>query len=127
VATGMALAEKRKNSGAVVVCFLGTARWARCGIRGVQPGSPLAGPILYVVENNHIAQTTPVEMALSGEISARFNAFGIPTCELDTSDVLEIASSAGVLLGRCVPAERRGIDPPHGSLRPAFQSDDTRP
>ena len=129
VATGMALAEKRKGSGAVVVCFLGDGT---LGEGVVYEAFNLAAlwqaPVLYVVENNHIAQTTPVEMALAGEISARFNAFGIPTRELDTSDVLEISPGAEALL-----AEVRSSGTPRGLILhtvrfgPHSKGDDTRP
>jgi TPP-dependent pyruvate/acetoin dehydrogenase alpha subunit len=47
-------------------------------------------PILFVLENNQIVQTTPTELALAGSMTARFEAFGIPTHHLDSSDVLEI-------------------------------------
>ena len=128
VATGMALAEKRKGSGALVVCFLGDGT---LGEGVVYEAFNLAAlwqaPVLYVVENNHIAQTTPVEMALAGEISARFNAFGIPTCEMDTSDVLEISPGAEALL-----AEVRSSGTPRGLILhtvrfgPHSKGDDTR-
>ena len=128
VATGMALAEKRKGSGVVVVCFIGDGT---LGEGVVYEAFNLAAlwqaPVLYVVENNHIAQTTPVGMALAGEISARLNAFGIPTCELDTSDVLEISPSAEALL-----AEVRSRGAPRGLILhtarfgPHSKGDDTR-
>jgi pyruvate dehydrogenase E1 component alpha subunit len=53
-----------------------------------------------VLENNRIAQTTQIELALAGDISARFNAFGIPSHQLDSSDVLEILPVAGDMLSR---------------------------
>jgi TPP-dependent pyruvate/acetoin dehydrogenase alpha subunit len=125
----MALAEKRKGSGAVVVCFLGDGT---LGEGVVYEAFNLAAlwqaPVLYVVENNHIAQTTPVEMALAGEVSTRLNAFGIPTCELDTSDVLKIAPCAEALL-----AEVRSSGTPQGLILhtvrfgPHSKGDDTRP
>ena len=62
-------------------------------------------PILYVVENNHIAQTTPSDSAVAGNISARFTAFNIPATHLDTSDVMEIKREAGALV-RKVRRER---------------------
>jgi TPP-dependent pyruvate/acetoin dehydrogenase alpha subunit len=55
-------------------------------------------PILYVVENNHIAQTTPIELNLAGNIANRFVAFDIPAYELSTSDVLEIVVTARDLI-----------------------------
>jgi TPP-dependent pyruvate/acetoin dehydrogenase alpha subunit len=55
-------------------------------------------PILFVVENNRIAQTTPIELSLAGDIVERFTAFGIQSHQLQTSDVLEILPVAEELL-----------------------------
>jgi TPP-dependent pyruvate/acetoin dehydrogenase alpha subunit len=57
-------------------------------------------PILIVLENNHIAQTTPVELAVAGSIPQRFEAFGITTAHIDSSDILEIAPLAKELIHR---------------------------
>ena len=129
VATGMALAEKRKGSGAVVVCFLGDGTLGEGVVyEALNLAALWQAPVLYVVENNHIAQTTPIEMVLAGEVSARFNAFGIPTRELDTSDVLEISPDAEQLLG-----EVRSSGMPRGLILhtvrfgPHSKGDDTRP
>jgi TPP-dependent pyruvate/acetoin dehydrogenase alpha subunit len=51
-------------------------------------------PILFVVENNGYAQTTPQRLALAGSINARFEAFGIETQQLKTTDVVEIYGAA---------------------------------
>jgi pyruvate dehydrogenase E1 component alpha subunit/2-oxoisovalerate dehydrogenase E1 component len=51
--------------------------------------------VLFVLEDNGIAQTTPVGLAVAGSMSGRFEAFGCPVTELDTSDVLEIHAAAG--------------------------------
>ena len=99
VATGMALGEKFKSSGAVTVVFLGDGTLGEGVVyEALNMASLWSLPILYVVENNHIAQTTPVEQAVAGSISARFAAFGIPSRELDTSDVMEILPVAGELI-----------------------------
>jgi len=129
VATGMALAEKRKGSGAVVVCFLGDGT---LGEGVVYEAFNLAAlwkaPALYVVENNHIAQTTPVELALAGEMSVRFSAFGIPVCELDTSDVLEISPVAEEQLEGVRSSGRpRGLILHTCRFGPHSKGDDTRP
>jgi TPP-dependent pyruvate/acetoin dehydrogenase alpha subunit len=101
VATGMALAEKQKGSGAATLAFLGDGT---LGEGVIYESFNLAAlwhlPILYVVENNRIAQTTPVELGVAGSIPGRFSAFGIPVLELDSSDVLEILPAAGELLDR---------------------------
>jgi TPP-dependent pyruvate/acetoin dehydrogenase alpha subunit len=101
IATGMALAEKRKASGAVTVVFLGDGALGEGVVyEALNMAALWRAPILYVLENNHIAQTTPVEMAVAGDIAARFEAFGIPTRQLDTSDVCEILPLAGELLSK---------------------------
>jgi len=99
IAAGMALAEKRKGSGALVVSFLGDGTLGQGVIyESFNMASLWEAPILYVVENNRIAQTTPVEMTLAGRIPARFSAFDIPVDELDSSDVIEISALAGNIL-----------------------------
>jgi TPP-dependent pyruvate/acetoin dehydrogenase alpha subunit len=57
-------------------------------------------PVLFVLENNRIAQTTPSHLALAGDIPARFTAFGIPVTLLDTSDILAIHPVAGELMAK---------------------------
>jgi TPP-dependent pyruvate/acetoin dehydrogenase alpha subunit len=99
IATGMALAEKRKGSGGVVVAFLGDGTLGEGVVyEALNMASLWGAPVLYALENNRIAQTTPVELAVSGDIAARFSAFGIPARQLDTSDVCEILPVAGELL-----------------------------
>jgi TPP-dependent pyruvate/acetoin dehydrogenase alpha subunit len=107
IATGMALAEKQKNSRALVVVFLGDGTLGEGVVYEALNMAALWGaPILYILENNHIAQTTPIELAVAGQIAARFSAFGIPVTELASSDVLEILPAAENLLAQ-VRAEGR--------------------
>lgn len=95
IATGMALAEKRKGTSAVVVAFLGDGTLGEGVVyEALNMAALWRAPILYVLENNHIAQTTPVEHAVAGSIAARFTAFGIPAAELDSSDVRQILALA---------------------------------
>ncbi len=99
ISTGMALAEKYKRSGAIAVTFLGDGTLGQGVVyEAFNIASLWKAPILYVLENNHIAQTTGIEMALAGEICERFHAFGIPSFQLFSSDVLEITSAAAELL-----------------------------
>ena len=95
IAAGMALAEKYKRSDAAAVVFIGDGTLGQGVIyEAFNMASLWQAPLLIVVENNHIAQTTPPLFNLAGEIQQRFHAFGIPTEELDTSDVMTIASTA---------------------------------
>ncbi len=129
IATGMAMAEKMKQSSSIVIAFLGDGT---LGEGVVYEAFNLAtlwqAPILYVLENNHIAQTTPSEIAVAGKISSRFNAFGIPSWELDTSDVLDILPVADELITKV----RLEITPCALILNtcrfgPHSKGDDTRP
>ena len=98
IATGMALAEKVQKSNAIVIVFLGDGALGEGVLyESLNMASLWSVPILFVLENNRIAQTTPIEMNLAGDIQSRFSAFGIPSYQLDSSDVLEILPLAGQL------------------------------
>ena len=129
VATGMALAEKALQSGSITVNFIGDGTLGEGVVyESLNLAALWSAPILYVVENNRIAQTTPLELALAGSLSGRFAAFGIPVSELDSSDVLEIHAAAGEQIN-LVRAEGR----PRALLLHTFRfgphskGDDTRP
>jgi TPP-dependent pyruvate/acetoin dehydrogenase alpha subunit len=128
IATGMALAEKYMRSGSITIAFLGDGTLGEGVIyEAFNMASLWKAPILYVLENNHIAQTTKIELALAGDIAGRFSAFGIPTIQLDTSDVLEILPVASDLLSRV-----RQEESPHALILdthrfgPHSKGDDTR-
>ena len=129
VATGMALAEKALQRGAVTLAFIGDGTLGEGVVyESLNLAALWSAPILYVVENNRIAQTTPLELALAGSLSGRFDAFGIPVSELDSSDVLEIHAAAGEQIN-LLRAEGR----PRALLLhtcrfgPHSKGDDTRP
>jgi TPP-dependent pyruvate/acetoin dehydrogenase alpha subunit len=128
VATGMALAEKIKNSQAVTVVFLGDGTLGEGVIyEALNMAALWQAPILYVIENNRIAQTTPAEKAIAGSILMRFAGFGIPGFEIDTSDVLEIGPAAQQIIDEI----RRGSGPRTLLLHtcrfgPHSKGDDTR-
>ncbi len=128
IATGMALAEKFKNTGAVAIAFLGDGTLGE-GVfyEALNLAALWNAPILFVLENNQIAQTTPIELAVAGEITLRFRTFDIPVEELDTSDVKEILPIAGHML-----ANVRTKSAPHALILntvrfgPHSKGDDTR-
>jgi TPP-dependent pyruvate/acetoin dehydrogenase alpha subunit len=129
IATGMALAEKYKQSGAIAIAFLGDGTLGEGVIyESFNLAALWEAPILYVLENNHIAQTTDIKMAVAGDILGRFNAFGIPSYQLTSSDVLEIIPLAIELLSRV-----RQEQSPYALILdthrfgPHSKGDDTRP
>jgi TPP-dependent pyruvate/acetoin dehydrogenase alpha subunit len=91
VATGMALAEKRKGSQVVTVAFLGDGTMGEGVVyEALNMAALWRAPILYILENNRIAQTTPLELSQAGSLPERFLGFGIPVQEQESCDVLEI-------------------------------------
>jgi TPP-dependent pyruvate/acetoin dehydrogenase alpha subunit len=128
VAVGMALAEKLKNSGAITVAFLGDGTLGEGVIyEAFNLASLWQVPILFVLENNHIAQTTPVELGVAGDILARFKAFGITGEELDSSDVLAVQSVATRMLAEVrQQAAPRALLIHTARFGPHSKGDDTR-
>jgi len=128
MAAGMAFAEKRAGRDAIVFDFMGDGTLGE-GIvyECLNMISLWSLPILIVLENNHIAQTTPTDLAVAGSIPARFEAFGIPTTHLDTYDVTEILPVAGELT-RIVRRESRpqALVIETARLGTHSKSDDTR-
>ena len=129
IGTGIALAEKFNQRDTVTITFLGDGALGE-GIlyESLNMASLWTAPVLFVLENNHIAQTTPTELNLAGNIANRFNAFGIDTEVLDTSDVLVIQSSAV----RAISEVREKFSPQALILNtyrfgPHSKGDDTRP
>ena len=109
VATGMALAEKSKGNHQIVLAFLGDGTLGEGVIyESMNIASLWSLPILFVVENNRYAQTTPISLAVAGSISERFSAFGIKNWERDSTDVKEIENVA-----------RQAVDYVRRNVRPA--------
>ncbi len=101
VAAGMALAEKQLQTGAVTVAFLGDGTLGQGVVyESLNIASLWQLPILFVVENNFYAQSTPSYLNLAGRIVDRGAAFGIETEELSTTDVVEIHAAAGEVVAK---------------------------
>src|SRR5262245_10502515 len=80
VTVGMAMAEKRKGTGGVACVFLGDGT---LGEGAIYEAMNLAAlwrlPVLFVLEHNQWAQSTPTALTIAGDVAARAAAFGIPT------------------------------------------------
>lgn len=91
LAVGMAYAEKARRTERIVFSFLGDGTLGEGVVYESLNMASLWGlPVLFVLENNRYAQTTPVSINLAGGIPDRFEAFGITTYEVDTVDVLDV-------------------------------------
>jgi TPP-dependent pyruvate/acetoin dehydrogenase alpha subunit len=95
-ATGIALAEKFKDSGVKVVAFLGDGALGEGAIyESFNIASLWSIPIMFVIENNFYAQSTPSHLQLAGQIAARPQAFDIQTMHCQPSSVEEVYAAAG--------------------------------
>src|ERR1019366_5410915 len=93
VAVGSAMARKAQH--AIVAVFLGDGTMGEgLTYESLNLAAVLAAPVLFVVEDNEIAQTTPKELVVSGSIAARSAPFGIRAFTYDGADVLEVHALA---------------------------------
>lgn len=87
-ALGMAFAEKYNNTNNIVVAFIGDGTLGEGTVyETLNLASLWQVPLLIVVENNQIAQTTPIKHSLAGSIIERAKAFNIDTNEVESNDV----------------------------------------
>ena len=108
VATGMALAEKLKQTGGIAVVFVGDGTLGEGVVyEAFNIASLWQLPIVFAVEHNGYAQSTPSALQIAGDVAARPQAFGIPTVECDASDVGTVLGCASA----AVDATRAGGGP----------------
>ncbi len=129
IATGIALAEKIMQRGTTTIIFLGDGAFGEGVVyESLNMASLWSIPILFVVENNRIAQTTPLELNTAGDFTQRLESFGIPAQRIDSSDVVEI----GKLAAQIKSSLQQGLQPQAmiidtNRFGPHSKGDDTRP
>ncbi len=101
VAVGMACAEQRLDSGAVVCVFLGDGAMAEGSF---YEALNLAGlwrlPLLFAVEHNGYAQSTPSAEQHAGDLPGRARTFGVPVTVVDGNDVEQVYANADAMVQR---------------------------
>ncbi|MBF0193504.1 MAG: pyruvate dehydrogenase [Magnetococcales bacterium] len=129
MAAGLALAHKNSGSKQVVVVFIGDGTMGQGVVyETLNIASVLSLPLLIVVEDNHIAQSTTTTNVLAGSIGARAEAFGIKWQHLKAPLVEDIYGAAQ----KAVTKIRDGSGPQmlwldSVRLGPHSKGDDTRP
>jgi TPP-dependent pyruvate/acetoin dehydrogenase alpha subunit len=94
-AVGSALAEKKKNSGAVTIVFFGDGAMGEGIIyESMNMAALWEVPILFVLEHNQYAQSTPTKLEHAGQLPNRPKAFGIETREMKADNVIAINKTA---------------------------------
>jgi TPP-dependent pyruvate/acetoin dehydrogenase alpha subunit len=90
-AAGASLAEKMLGTGAIVAVFLGDGTMGEGVVyETMNVASLWSLPLLFVLENNHYAQTTPAAEAHSGILADRARPFGIRSEHLSADDFSEV-------------------------------------
>lgn len=112
IATGAALAEKLKKTGAVVLCFFGDGATNTGSFHeSLNMGSALLCglPVVYICENNLYGMSVPFHdktIACAGQasnirdIAERAAAYGIPGVICDGMDVLDVKRVVGEAVDR---------------------------
>lgn len=94
-AAGIALAARLDGADRVSVVFIGDGTLGEGMVYETMNMAALWRlPLLVVCEDNRWAQSTPVEVNLAGSMSGRFEAFGIPVREINSTDVVELSEAA---------------------------------
>lgn len=93
IGVGTALGDKRK--GAISTVFLGDGTMGEGSVyEALNMAALWQAPVLFVVEDNGIAQTTDKQLAVAGEISKRAEPFNIRSLSLKSTDVNELLEVA---------------------------------
>lgn len=95
IAVGMALAEKINRSTAIAVSFIGDGTFGEGVIyEAFNLAALWCVPVMFVVEFNHYAQSTPSEKQHAGDLRTRVATFGIPVTIVDGNDVVAVQAAA---------------------------------
>jgi TPP-dependent pyruvate/acetoin dehydrogenase alpha subunit len=103
IAVGMALAARESGQGNIVFAFMGDGTMGQGVVyESLNMAALWSLPVLFIVENNRYAQSTPIQLNLAGTIAGRFEAFGIEVHSLDSTDVKQVhrAGESGVSVVR---------------------------
>ncbi len=105
IGAGLALAHKLRDCSGIVTAIIGDGTLGQgLPYEAMNLASVWQAPLLVVVENNGIAQTTDTCDTLGGDIEARGAAFGLPTWRFSDDDpefCLKVAAVvADVRVGR---------------------------
>ncbi len=109
IAGGAALSAKMRGTDQVIICFLGdgatnTGRFHE----GVNLAAIWDLPVVYVIENNTYAESTPISAVCKlVNLSDRASAYGIPGKTVDGNDVLAVYEAVWEAVARA----RKGQGP----------------
>jgi len=102
IATGAALTQKRQATGRVVVCFFGDGACGQGAFHeAVNMGAIWDLPIVYFLENNTYAMSTPTAQAFRvANLAERAVAYGIPGYSVDGNDYFAVREAVAQAAAR---------------------------
>jgi pyruvate dehydrogenase E1 component alpha subunit len=104
LAAGVALHLRRAAAGALSLAYIGDGTWGEGAVyEALNVASLWRLPLVVVVENNGIAQSTPLSDHMAGTIADRARAFGVEHISIDSIDV----EQARERLAPCFSERRR--------------------
>ncbi|MEE1784666.1 thiamine pyrophosphate-dependent dehydrogenase E1 component subunit alpha [Streptomyces sp. SP17BM10] len=129
VAVGTALHLRRSGSEGLALTYIGDGTWGEGSVyEALNLASLWRLPLLVVVENNGIAQSTPTGQQMAGTIAGRAAAFGVRHHLVTGVDVTRIRGELAPLVAR-VRAEGEPLVVEFRTHRvgPHSKGDDARP
>ncbi len=115
VATGVAMSIRLRKENAISVVFIGEGALGQGVVyESMNMASLWNLPVLYALEDNKYAMSTPVKQGLAGSFEGRAKAFGIDYYKFETRDVVLLRDSM-----------LKVIDKIRSESRPAFVVFDT--
>jgi pyruvate dehydrogenase E1 component alpha subunit len=128
VACGVALHLKRTEPGALACVYIGDGTFGEGAVyEALNLASLWALPLLVVVENNGIAQSTPLSRNMAGSIAGRAAAFGVEHLTTDSVDVGAIRRQLAPAVGAVRGGRPLVVEFTTHRLGPHSKGDDTRP
>lgn len=87
IGVGQGLARRLENDESIVTVIVGDGTLGEGLLyEALNLSSIWKAPLLFVVEHNHVAQTTPTAHTIGGSVLARGKAFGLRTWYLEDTD-----------------------------------------
>lgn len=106
IATGAAFSSQRLGNGRVAVCFFGEGALGQGLLYEVMNMAQLWKlPVVYVCEHNQYNEYTHFSETTAGSLTARAEAFGLLTEEVDGQDVRAVHAAARRLVERARAGE----------------------
>ncbi len=127
LACGRAFALKKKNDPGIAICFIGDGA---LGEGLVYEAMNLAAkwrlPVLFILENNAIAQTTPQSETLAGSIQGRAEAFGLQYQKADVWNVEDLFEKMQLCFQKARSSQASFLEVGCYRLAPHSKGDDLR-